>query len=227
MQPLFITLKVRKSILNFLLTLVSIPSFLYANMPVIDINAIAQSILQYNQTIQEAQEALKKVDFDTYNSQINYIKNLYDTKENAIKEITLGKVANYEKIYTYYSSGEGAANGISKKEMESRYKHLLSQAKQANTQTDAQNLGNQLLVEIINMLRMHYDMMIEYNSAMLSLQSEEAVIAQAQVVPMSDEDIKEQKESVGVFAPDSPFEKYKGEYKKDTLGLPIISVSSK
>ncbi|WP_146739978.1 hypothetical protein [Helicobacter fennelliae] len=180
----------------------------------------------YKETM-EAKEALKQGDFDKYNSKVNYVKNLYRAREYMNKQATLGKVQNYDKMYSYYSGGTGGAAGASKKEMTERHKSLLEQAKKSNTQEDAQNLGNQLLAEVINMLRMQYDMLMEYNSAMLSLQSQDLNTAKSKPMQVTDEELKEQKAKVDIFATDSPFEKYKGDYKKDALGLPIIGVGSK
>jgi len=176
--------------------------------------------------LRDSKQALKDMNIEQYNSKINYAKNLRRTMEQATKQIVFNKIQNYENMYSYYLSGAGDAAIFSKKEITERHMKLLEQAKKANTQEDAQNLGNQLLAEVVNMLRMQYDMFMEYNSAMLSLQGQETKTEKIKP-KMTDDEIKEQKAKVDVFASDSPFEKYKGEYKKDALGLPIIGIGSK
>lgn len=68
----------------------------------------------------------------------------------------------------------------------------------------------------MTMLRLQYDMMMEYNSTMLALQSQDLDVMDKNKLKQKDyQKVKEEKAKFGVFAPDSPFEKYKGEYKKD------------
>lgn len=176
----------------------------------------------------EAQEALKKGDIDKYNSRMNRVRNITKTQNYLRKSPAIERKANYDALYAYYKEGTGKAQGFSQAEINKRHTSLLEQATRSNTQTDAQNLSNQLLVEIMTMLKMQYDMMMEYNSAMLALQSQDLnAMDKVKLKRTSDQELKEQKAKFSVFASDSPFEKYKGEYKKDALGLPIIGVGSK
>lgn len=177
----------------------------------------------------EAQEALKKGDFDKYNSRMNRVRNLTKTQNYMRKSPAIEKKKSYEALYTFYTRGKGeAAELLGKDNIAKRHTILYQQARESSTQTDAQNLSNQLLSEIMTMLRMQYDMMMEFNSAMLALQSQDLdPMEKTKLKQKSDQEIKEEKAKIGVFGTDSPFEKYKGEYKKDALGLPIIGASAK
>lgn len=182
---------------------------------------------EMGRNLEKAQRALQKGDFDQYNSSMNAIKNMNKTRTYLRKSAAIEKKENYESVYGRYIDKSGKA-GLSRTEISARHEQLIQQATKSTTQTDAQNFGNQLLVEIVRMLAMQYDTMMEYNSAMLALQSQDLdTMDKNQLKQRSYQEIKEEKAKFGVFAPDSAFEKYKGEYKKDALGLPIIGVSSK
>lgn len=179
--------------------------------------------------VEDARESLKKGDMEAYNKKMEAMKYLQNTRQSIQKSDMRAKKEAWDKFYTTFESEANAeSNPNTQKNINGRLKTLLEQAKKSTTQTDAQNFGNQVMLELLNITKLNYEMMMKFNNTMLALQDkgESFDKAERQKLEQDSEKLAKIKKETSIFAEGSPFEEFKGEFKKDALGLPILDFGS-
>lgn len=188
------------------------------------VNSAKDMTILIDEYAKDAQAALKKGDLETYNHKMQSMKHLQNTRKVVQKQAILTKRNEWDNFYATYES-EGKAP-TSKKFMNDRYITLLENAKKSTTQTDTQNFANQVLLELLRTSQMTYEMLMRFNDTMIAMQdkNDDFDKMEKQKIEYDEKKREENKKKVDIFAEDSPFEEFKGEYKKDALGLPIIEL---
>ena len=123
----------------------------------------------------EAQEALAKEQFDIYRTKMTQLRMLHDVQQKTNQNLSQESRKQWDIFYATYNTKtkEAEIEGYTKEHMQSRLESLLTQIKQANTQEDVQNFGNQVLLEILRMSQLNYEMMMTFNNTMVMMQNQD------------------------------------------------------
>ncbi len=182
--------------------------------------------------VSEAQKAMANGDWDSYSEAMKYVKEIQRTTKYIRQTAALEANKKWQEFYKKFEQGDSKIKEVqnfTKKYMNEQLEKLLQQARNSTTQTDAQNFGNQLLLELLRVNHLSYDMMMQFSNALISLQAKdiEAETIESKKVEYDTQKNEEQSKKADIFAQDSLFEKYKQSVKYDALGLPILDFAIK
>ncbi|KAA8708177.1 MULTISPECIES: hypothetical protein [Helicobacter] len=179
----------------------------------------------------QAQQALKKGDLEKYDQTMQEYNAIHTKQAKINQQMTKDKRTQWNEFYAKYQTKSKDKNvrGYTKSYMNEQMKNLLEQASKAQTQTDFQNFTNQILIEILRVAQLNYEMMMNFNNTMIAMQDIDDNLDKkmAKNLEIDKQKLAENREQLGVFAKDSPFEDLKGEFKKDALGLPVLDFGKK